>query len=166
MHVRSATLLDEWVGCEHVPSKALPWAVHCDHLRSGSAGDPFVNIWRSWTALTVLQFPADNGREWTRPAQSRRPGAADRASSSPNTGRTATRRRWKRAEREVAAHLGGVRVPVNGRGYAPDVDHPLLGLEVNQTNSSPQRIEKAVCQAERASEWCRRKHGARSCLSP
>ena len=84
---------------------------------------------------------------------------AERASASPSTSRPAIRRRWKRAEREVAAHLGGVRVPVNGRGFAPDVDHPLLSLEIKQTSSPPQRIEKAVCQAERASEWCRRKQG-------
>lgn len=85
---------------------------------------------------------------------------ADRASASPTTGLQARRRRWKSAEREVAAHLGGVRVPVNGRGYAPDVDHPLLSLEIKQTSNPPQRIERAVCQAERASEWCRQKQGA------
>jgi len=39
---------------------------------------------------------------------------------------------WKAEEREVAARLGGERVPVTGRGrgHAPDIQHNWLSIEV------------------------------------
>lgn len=37
---------------------------------------------------------------------------------------------WKRIERDWAERLGGVRAPVNGRGEAPDVNHPVYALEI------------------------------------
>ena len=56
---------------------------------------------------------------------------------------------WKRAERRVAADLGGVRVPVTGRsrGDAPDIAHDRLALEVKHRASLPAWLTGALEQA-------------------
>lgn len=63
-------------------------------------------------------------------------------------------RDWKQAERRIAAILGGERVPVSGRGrgYAPDIEHPALCVEVKTRAKLPDWIENAMRQAEAASE--------------
>lgn len=55
-------------------------------------------------------------------------------------------RRWKRTEREVAAALGGRRVPVTGRRGA-DVEHPTLAPEVKSRAELPRWLVEAVAQA-------------------
>ena len=59
---------------------------------------------------------------------------------------------WKAVERAVARRLGGRRVPVTGRarGDAPDVEHPLLALEVKHRKELPQWLKEAMAQAEAA----------------
>jgi hypothetical protein len=61
---------------------------------------------------------------------------------------------WKQAERRIAAILGGERVPVSGRGrgFAPDIEHPALAVEVKTRASLPAWIEDAMRQAEAAAE--------------
>ncbi len=61
---------------------------------------------------------------------------------------------WKQAERRIAAMLGGERVPVSGRGrgFAPDIEHPALAVEVKTRASLPAWIEDAMRQAEAAAE--------------
>ncbi len=61
---------------------------------------------------------------------------------------------WKQAERRIAAMLGGERVPVSGRGrgFAPDIEHPKLAVEVKTRASLPAWIEDAMRQAEAAAE--------------
>ncbi len=56
---------------------------------------------------------------------------------------------WKRVERQIAAMLGGRRVPVTGRtrGDAPDVEHPAYSLEVKSRNTIPGWLSEAVEQA-------------------
>lgn len=46
---------------------------------------------------------------------------------------------WKSAERRIAAILGGERVPVSGRGRedSPDIEHPILSVEVKSRASIP-----------------------------
>lgn len=63
-------------------------------------------------------------------------------------------KRWKRAEREVAALLGGVRVPITGRsrGSAPDVAHPYLSLEVKTREELPAWLHEAMTQAQAAAK--------------
>jgi len=53
---------------------------------------------------------------------------------------------WKRTERNVAALLGGRRVPVTGRqrGDTPDVAHPLLSLEVKHRREVPAWLTGAL----------------------
>jgi hypothetical protein len=60
---------------------------------------------------------------------------------------------WKEAERRIAAILGGERVPVSGRGRgdAPDIDHPVLSVEVKSRATIPRWITDALEQAESAS---------------
>ena len=60
---------------------------------------------------------------------------------------------WKQAEREVAARLGGRRVPVTGRGRgdAPDVAHDTLSLEVKHRGALPAWLLGAMAQAAAAS---------------
>jgi hypothetical protein len=60
---------------------------------------------------------------------------------------------WKVAERKVAEILGGERVPVNGRirGSAPDIEHPLLSLEVKSRRSIPAWLTEALEQATASS---------------
>jgi hypothetical protein len=57
---------------------------------------------------------------------------------------------WKKAERRIAELLGGRRVPVSGRqrGDVPDVDHPILSIEVKTRRSIPAWLEDAMKQAE------------------
>ena len=60
--------------------------------------------------------------------------------------------RWKRAEREVAAALGGQRLPNSGRGQ-PDVEAPgfgrALAVQVKTTTALPLWLTAAVEQAAR-----------------
>lgn len=60
---------------------------------------------------------------------------------------------WKRTEREVAALVGGQRVPVSGRqrGDQPDVCHPRLSLEIKHRATLPGWLTTAMAQAEAAS---------------
>lgn len=60
---------------------------------------------------------------------------------------------WKATERAVARLLGGERVAVSGRvrGYAPDVSHPRLSLEIKHRQTLPRWIENALEQAEASS---------------
>jgi hypothetical protein len=73
-------------------------------------------------------------------------------------------RNWKPAERALAKLLGGERVPVTGRarGWAPDIKHPWLALEVKTRKRMPLLLATAIDQAEKAAAWClRRGEGAR-----
>jgi hypothetical protein len=56
---------------------------------------------------------------------------------------------WKKTEREVAARLGGQRVPVSGRarGDAPDVKHDWLSVEVKSKHTLPHWLRDALAQA-------------------
>lgn len=56
---------------------------------------------------------------------------------------------WKVAERQVAAVIGGERVPINGRqrGSAPDIDHEWLAVEVKHTGQFPKKWAEAFSQA-------------------
>ena len=60
---------------------------------------------------------------------------------------------WKRAEREIAARLGGLRVPVTGRarGDVPDVEAEGLAVEVKH-RPVPGWIREALSQAEAAAK--------------
>ena len=62
---------------------------------------------------------------------------------------------WKQAERNIARLLGGRRVPVSGRqrGFPdgvppPDIEHPVLSIEVKSRNQLPRWLEDALRQAE------------------
>jgi hypothetical protein len=61
-----------------------------------------------------------------------------------------TDKTWKKIERQVAALLGGERVPVTGRqrGSAPDVTHPVLSIEVKHRKELPDWLLDALRQAE------------------
>ena len=54
---------------------------------------------------------------------------------------------WKSTERTLALRLGGVRVPVNGRGETSDIDHPWLAIECKQRKAVPGWLRNAVMQA-------------------
>ncbi len=60
-----------------------------------------------------------------------------------------SRQTWIATERALAARLGGQRVPVSGRarGYAPDIAHPRLSLEVKHRASLPAWLHDAMVQA-------------------
>jgi len=60
---------------------------------------------------------------------------------------------WKRTERAVAALLDGQRVPVSGRsrGDAPDIEHPILSIEVKHRQTIPVWLLEAMKQAKAAS---------------
>lgn len=58
-----------------------------------------------------------------------------------------TSRTWKHAESQIAVRLGGRRVPVNGRS-GPDVEHPLLALEVKARKSLPAPWREWLGQAQ------------------
>lgn len=55
-------------------------------------------------------------------------------------------KRWKRAEREIAALLGGVRLPNNGKGQ-PDVKAGRYAVQVKTTTALPAWLVGAVDQA-------------------
>jgi hypothetical protein len=59
---------------------------------------------------------------------------------------------WKATERATARLLGGERVPINGRGSAPDVEHDHLSIEVKHRRVMPQWIKDALDQAVAASD--------------
>ncbi len=56
--------------------------------------------------------------------------------------------RWKRQEREIAAALGGVRLPNNGFGQ-PDVRAGRFAIQVKSRQTLPAWLTEAVDQAER-----------------
>lgn len=62
---------------------------------------------------------------------------------------------WKAVELALAKLLGGERVPVTGRtmGYAPDIDHPSMAVEVKHGKSIPKLLTKALAQAVAAQGW-------------
>ena len=60
---------------------------------------------------------------------------------------------WKATERYVAAALGGTRVPVNGRGDTPDIEHPDFYIVVIRRCSAyafAKWLETAFLQAKAA----------------
>jgi hypothetical protein len=61
---------------------------------------------------------------------------------------------WKRTERQVAARLGGKRVPVTGRarGDVPDVAHEWLAIEVKHRRRLPLWLLAAMVQARASAE--------------
>jgi Holliday junction resolvase len=68
-------------------------------------------------------------------------------------------RNWKPVERELARILGGERVPVSGRtrGYAPDIEHPWLALEIKSRKNLPLFLANGMDQAEKAAAWAKRR---------
>jgi len=73
---------------------------------------------------------------------------------------TATlRSRWKAAELAIAKRLGGERVPVSGRtrGWAPDVRHGFLAIEVKSRARSLVVLRTMMDQAVKAAEWYRKR---------
>lgn len=61
---------------------------------------------------------------------------------------------WKAAERKIASLLGGKRVPVTGRqrGDAPDIAHPVFGIEVKNWKEFPAWLLDALNQAQQSSK--------------
>ena len=61
---------------------------------------------------------------------------------------------WKHVERQIAAILGGERVPVTGRqrGSAPDIEHPWLSLEVKHRKALPAWMLDAMNQADASND--------------
>jgi len=57
---------------------------------------------------------------------------------------------WKHAERQVAAIIGGERIPINGRGDQPDIAHDIFAPEVKHRKKLPQWLHNFVAQAERS----------------
>lgn len=57
---------------------------------------------------------------------------------------------WKAVERQIAARLGGRRVPVPGRqrGETPDIEHDWLSLEVKQRRALPAYLHDGMRQAQ------------------
>ena len=55
----------------------------------------------------------------------------------------------------MARLLGGERVPVSGRtrGWAPDVAHPWLAIEVKSRARMPVLLDGAMDQAEKSAAW-------------
>lgn len=72
---------------------------------------------------------------------------------------TAVRSRWKALELRLAKRLGGERVPVTGRvrGWAPDIRHKWLAIEVKSRKSRMVLIAEMLDQAVKAAEWYRRR---------
>lgn len=66
---------------------------------------------------------------------------------------------WKKAELVLARLLGGERVPVTGRvrGWAPDIEHPTLALEVKTRKRMPVLLADGMDQAVKAAGWYERK---------
>jgi hypothetical protein len=69
------------------------------------------------------------------------------------------RKSWKADERMIARRLHGERVPVTGRvrGFAPDVNHSWMALEVKSRKSMLKIINEMMLQAEAARDWFKRK---------
>ncbi len=61
---------------------------------------------------------------------------------------------WKAIERDWAERLGGQRVPVTGRqrGSAPDIEHPVFGVEIKAGKVMSTRMQEAVEQAVACSQ--------------
>lgn len=61
-----------------------------------------------------------------------------------------TDKAWKRNERQIAAVVGGKRVPVSGRqrGDVPDIAHPFLSIEAKLRARLPGWLHDAMLQAE------------------
>lgn len=57
---------------------------------------------------------------------------------------------WKNTERQIASRLGGVRVPVTGRGRgdAPDIQHPAYAVECKHRKTIPNWLHDAFAQAK------------------
>lgn len=53
---------------------------------------------------------------------------------------------WKRAERAIAARIGGERIPVTGR-QGPDIAHGRLAPEVKSRGKVPQYLYDWLAQA-------------------
>ena len=62
---------------------------------------------------------------------------------------------WKAAELALARYLHGERVPVTGRvrGWAPDIEHPVLALEVKTRKRMPLLLATGMAQAVAAAGW-------------
>lgn len=66
-----------------------------------------------------------------------------------------TDKAWKRAEREIASLLGGVRIPITGRarGSAADIAHEEFSIEVKRRESVPAWLfEDAFEQADMSND--------------
>ena len=57
-----------------------------------------------------------------------------------------TTRSWKRSESEIAARLGGQRVPITGRN-GTDIAYPRLAIEVKSRTSLPAAWREWMRQA-------------------
>jgi hypothetical protein len=70
-----------------------------------------------------------------------------------------SRKSWKHAELVLARVLGGERVPVSGRarGWAPDIAHDVLALEVKTRRNMPQLLRVGMDQAVKAAGWYERR---------
>ena len=70
-----------------------------------------------------------------------------------------SRKSWKHAELVLARRLGGERVPVTGRvrGWAPDIEHDHLALEVKTRKNMPVLLREGMDQAVKSAEWYERK---------
>jgi len=61
---------------------------------------------------------------------------------------------WKEAERKIAKHIGGKRVPITGRqrGDVPDVAHEWLSVEIKHRKKLPEWIKDGMTQAVAAQQ--------------
>lgn len=77
------------------------------------------------------------------------------------TSMRSARARWKASEREIAALLGGVRVPITGRtrGSAPDIEHKWLGIEVKSRIARLLILQEMMDQASKAAEFSYKRDG-------
>ena len=68
---------------------------------------------------------------------------------------------WKVVERRIAALLGGERVPISGRqrGYAPDIDHEWMALEVKSRKTPLKLLVEMMAQAEASAAYSKKKTG-------
>lgn len=70
-----------------------------------------------------------------------------------------SRTSWKAAELKLARLLGGERVPVSGRqrGWAPDIAHSHLALEVKTRKRAPLLLADGLDQAEKSAVWTKKR---------
>lgn len=68
---------------------------------------------------------------------------------------------WKDWERYWAGLLGGIRVPVSGRGRAPDIEHPVFAVEIKYGAVMSPRMTQAIAQADEASRHIITTNGVR-----